>query len=55
MRTAEGEYLFVDLAFKAGTVGLSILLVVGIMRVSVGMQRSREDEDDMETGDVMVR
>ncbi len=55
IRAVEGEFSFADFAFKAGTVMLSVLLAIGIMRVSVGMQRYREDEDDMETGDVMVR
>ncbi|MFH0817594.1 MAG: hypothetical protein V1909_03080, partial [Candidatus Micrarchaeota archaeon] len=55
MGAVESEYQFADVAFKVGSVGISILLIIGMMRISVGMQRYREDEEDMETGDVMVR
>ncbi len=54
-KSAEAEYTFMETAFSVGSVAASILLIIVIMRSITGMQRYREDEDDVETGGVMVR
>ncbi|MFH1448456.1 MAG: hypothetical protein ABIG39_06335 [Candidatus Micrarchaeota archaeon] len=54
LSAAEQEYEFVDRMFILGGVVLSLFLVLVILRVTVGMQRYREDEEDMEIGNVML-
>ncbi len=55
IQSTESEYSLADTAFSVGTGALSILLILGIIRVTIGMQQYREDEEDIETGGVMVR
>lgn len=55
LEAVQREYELIERAFVAGSVALAILSVIVIMRVTVGMQQYREDEDDIEMGGVMVR
>ncbi len=54
-RATENEYEFAYRAFAIGSAAACLFIAVLIMRVIVGVQRYREDEEDSEVGEVMVR
>jgi hypothetical protein len=55
LRATENEYESAYRAFAMGSAAACFLIAVLIMRVIVGVQRYREDEEDAEVGGVMVR
>ncbi len=55
LSAAEQEYEFADRFFIIGSIALAMVLVLAIFRVTIGLQQYREDEEDNESGDIMVR